>query len=110
MGQNSEQLVLRIILYDLNQITKETYGRVGDCRGYFAAVAGLRRRQVPMHLFFKRPVALLLFAALAFVLAARGMVPAMSKIDSDFPNYFTAAKIVADGENVERLYDDSWFQ
>jgi hypothetical protein len=63
-----------------------------------------------MHLFFKRPVALLLFVALAFVLAARGMVPAMSKIDSDFPNYFTAAKIVADGGNVERLYDDSWFQ
>jgi hypothetical protein len=63
-----------------------------------------------MHLFFKRPVALLLLVALAFVLAARGMVPAMSKIDSDFPNYFTAAKIVADGGNVERLYDDSWFQ
>jgi hypothetical protein len=63
-----------------------------------------------MHLFFKRPVALLLLVALTFVLAARGMVPAMSKIDSDFPNYFTAAKIVADGGNVERLYDDSWFQ
>jgi Glycosyltransferase family 87 len=62
-----------------------------------------------MHLF-KRPVALLLFVALAFVLASRGMVPAMSKIDSDFPNYFTAAKIVADGGDVERLYDDSWFQ
>src|SRR6202048_3099001 len=63
-----------------------------------------------MHLFIKRPVALVLFVALAFVLAARGMVPAMSKIDSDFPNYFTAAKIVADGGNVERLYDDSCFQ
>jgi hypothetical protein len=63
-----------------------------------------------MHLFFKRPVALLLFVALACVIASRGMVPAMSKIDSDFPNYFTAAKIVADGGNVERLYDDSWFQ
>ena len=63
-----------------------------------------------MHLFFKRPVALLLFVALAFVIASRGMVPAMSKIDSDFPNYFTAAKIVADGGDVERLYDNSWFQ
>jgi hypothetical protein len=72
--------------------------------------ARLRRRQVPMHLFFKRPVALLLFAALAFFLAARGMVPAMTKMDTDFPNYFTAAKIVADGGDVERLYDDSWFQ
>ncbi len=63
-----------------------------------------------MHLFFKRPVALLLFIALACVLAARGIVPAMSKIDTDFPNYFTAAKIVAEGGDVDRLYDSSWFQ
>jgi Glycosyltransferase family 87 len=63
-----------------------------------------------MHLFFKRPVALLLLAALAFVLAARGIVPALSKIDTDFPNYFTAAKIVADGGNTDRLYDNVWFQ
>ena len=34
----------------------------------------------------------------------------MTKVDSDFPGYFTAAKIVADGENVERLYDDGWFE
>jgi hypothetical protein len=63
-----------------------------------------------MHLFFNRPVAIFLFAALAFVLTVRGLVPAMSKIDSDFPGYFTAAKIVADGGDVERLYDNSWFQ
>ncbi len=63
-----------------------------------------------MHLLFNRTVAILLIAALAFVLTARGFVPAMSKIDSDFPGYFTAAKIVADGGDVERLYDNSWFQ
>jgi hypothetical protein len=66
--------------------------------------------QVPMHLPFKRPVALLLFVSLAFFLAARGIVPALSKIDTDFPNYFTAAKIVADGGNTDRLYDNGWFQ
>jgi hypothetical protein len=63
-----------------------------------------------MHLFLNRPVAILLFAALAFVITVRGLVPAMSKIDSDFPGYFTAAKIVADGGDVGRLYDNSWFQ
>jgi Glycosyltransferase family 87 len=63
-----------------------------------------------MRLFYNRSVAIVLFAALAAVLVARGIVPAMSKIDSDFPGYFTAAKIVADGEPVERLYDDAWFQ
>jgi hypothetical protein len=63
-----------------------------------------------MRLFYNRAVAIVLFAALAAVLIARGIVPAMSKIDSDFPGYFTAAKIVADGGPVEQLYDDAWFQ
>jgi hypothetical protein len=61
-------------------------------------------------LFLKRPAAILLFIALALVVVARGIVPALSKIDTDFPNYFTAAKIVADGGNADRLYDNSWFQ
>jgi len=63
-----------------------------------------------MYLLFKRPAALLLFVALTLVLAARGIVPALSKVDTDFPNYFTAAKIVADGANTDRLYDNGWFQ
>jgi hypothetical protein len=63
-----------------------------------------------MQLFLKRPAAILLCAALTLLFVALGVVPAMSRIDTDFPNYFTAAKIVADGGNVDRLYDDSWFQ
>jgi Glycosyltransferase family 87 len=63
-----------------------------------------------MQLFIKRSAAILLLAALVFVLVARGVVPAMSKIDTDFPNYFTAAKIVSDGGSVDRLYDTVWFQ
>jgi hypothetical protein len=63
-----------------------------------------------MYLLFKRPAALLLFVALTLVLAARGVVPALSKVDTDFPNYFTAAKIMADGGDTDRLYDNGWFQ
>ena len=63
-----------------------------------------------MYLLFKRPVALLLLVALTVILVARGIVPALSKVDTDFPNYFTAAKIVADGGNTDRLYDNGWFQ
>jgi hypothetical protein len=63
-----------------------------------------------MELFFKRPVAILLFIPLVLVLVARGIVPALSKMDTDFPNYFTAAKIVADGGDTDRLYDNLWFQ
>src|SRR5271170_1697210 len=73
-------------------------------------VIRLRIGQVAMELFFKRPVSTLLFIALVLVLVARGIVPALSKIDTDFPNYFTAAKIVADGGATDRLYDNLWFQ
>src|SRR5580700_2000807 len=66
--------------------------------------------QVPMYLLLRRPAAMLLFVALTLVLVARGIVPAVSKVDTDFPNYFTAAKIVADGGNTGRLYDNGWFQ
>ena len=61
-------------------------------------------------LLFKQPAAILLLAALTLVLFARGIVPGTSRMDTDFPNYLTAARIVADGGQVERLYDNSWFQ
>jgi hypothetical protein len=50
---------------------------------------------------------LIAYTALVF---SRGIVPALSRIDTDFPNYFTAAKLVASGGGVDRLYDDSWFR
>jgi Glycosyltransferase family 87 len=63
-----------------------------------------------MCLLLRRPAALLILVALMLVLAVRGILPALSKVDTDFPNYFTAAKIVADGGNTDRLYDNGWFQ
>src|SRR6202035_5146217 len=32
------------------------------------------------------------------------------RVDTDFPNYLTAARIVADGGPAARLYDNAWFQ
>lgn len=63
-----------------------------------------------MNLFLSRPATILMLIGLAALVFLRGIVPALSKIDSDFPGYFIAAKIVADGRDAERLYDDSWFQ
>src|SRR5580704_9288868 len=63
-----------------------------------------------MQHFARRPAAILLLIALATFLLLRGIVPALSKIQSDFPDYLTAAKIVADGGEVGRLYDNVWFQ
>jgi hypothetical protein len=54
--------------------------------------------------------AVLLVMALATNVIVRGIVPASTRITSDFPNYFTAAKVVADRGNAERLYDLPWFQ
>jgi len=63
-----------------------------------------------MHAFPKRLAAIILLTALVVRVIARGIVPAMTDITSDFPSYFTAAKIVLDGGSVERLYEIPWFQ
>jgi Glycosyltransferase family 87 len=59
---------------------------------------------------WKTLAATLLCAGLGLLLWVRGIAPAVSTIDTDFPNYLTAARIVADGGPAERLYDDAWFQ
>ena len=52
----------------------------------------------------------LALASLTFFVLVRGIVPAMSGIENDFPGYYTAAKIAADGGQARRLYDDAWFR
>jgi hypothetical protein len=47
---------------------------------------------------------------LGLFLIARGVLPAWQKIDTDFPNYYTAGRIALERTGVERLYDDTWFQ
>jgi len=63
-----------------------------------------------MYASLRRPAAIVLLLALVALLIVRGIVPALSRLDSDFPSYFTAAKIVADGGDAQRLYDIPWFQ
>jgi hypothetical protein len=46
---------------------------------------------------------------LAFFLYS-GLLPALTRLDSDFPNYYTASRLVLQGSDVSRLYDDRWFQ
>ena len=64
-----------------------------------------------MPVFPNRVVAVLLLTALSANVLVRGIAPATTRITSDFPSYFTAARVVvADRGNVERLYDIPWFQ
>jgi len=58
----------------------------------------------------KQLAAIVLLIALAGLVLVRGIVPALSRIDTDFPNYYTAARIVIEGGSTQRLYDDAWFQ
>jgi hypothetical protein len=51
-----------------------------------------------------------LLVILSTLVVIRGLIPAFTRIDSDFPNYYTAARIVVDGRALNRLYDDDWFQ
>ena len=51
-----------------------------------------------------------LLVAGSFLLLYFGIVPAFSRIDSDFPNYYTSARLVIEGGNLTNLYDDAWFQ
>jgi hypothetical protein len=63
-----------------------------------------------LQVFGGRGTAALLVIVLTMMIFAKGVLPAMSTLNTDFPNYFTAAKIVADGGPADRLYDNSWFQ
>jgi hypothetical protein len=57
-----------------------------------------------------RSAKLVLLAMLTALVCVRGIVPALKAIENDFPGYFTAARIVADGGDARRLYDTAWFR
>jgi hypothetical protein len=63
-----------------------------------------------MDSFFGRAWTILLLAGLVAYILHKGIVPAMSEIDADFSGYFVSAKIVVDGLETQRLYDDDWFR
>ncbi len=60
---------------------------------------------------FKRPVqTFVLLIPLALFAIIKGVIPAFTQIQTDFPNYYIAGAIARTGVGVERLYDDAWFQ
>jgi hypothetical protein len=63
-----------------------------------------------MNSFFSRAWTTLLLLGLAAYLFQKGVVPAVTAIDADFPGYFISARIVVDGQDTRRLYDDDWFR
>jgi Glycosyltransferase family 87 len=66
--------------------------------------------RMPMNSFFGRTWTTLLLIGLTAYVFSKGVVPAMSEVTADFPGYFTSARIVIDGQETQRLYDDDWFR
>jgi len=52
----------------------------------------------------------LLLVGLVASLVLKGVIPAFTAITSDFPEYFTSAKSVRDGQDPVKLYDGTWFR
>jgi hypothetical protein len=63
-----------------------------------------------MNPFFGRRWTTALLIALVAYIIHKGLIPALSGIDADFAGYFTSARIVIDGQDTRRLYDDDWFR
>jgi hypothetical protein len=53
---------------------------------------------------------IVLFVALGMVHIWFGIIPAWTRIDTDFPNYYTSARLVIEGRDLSRIYDAGWFQ
>ncbi len=45
----------------------------------------------------------------AAVVIWRGVLPALSQVSSDFPNYYAASRLLIIGQIDHRIYDNAWF-
>jgi hypothetical protein len=57
-----------------------------------------------------RACKVLLLAGLVAYIFLRGVIPAVTAITNDFPEYFTSAKSVRDGWDAAKLYNGAWFR
>jgi hypothetical protein len=49
-------------------------------------------------------------AVLGVFIVWKGIIPALTTVDTDFPNYYTSSRLLLEGKDMSRLYDDQWFQ
>jgi len=60
--------------------------------------------------FWARQVEYLLLLVLLAGFVARGLIPAWRSLNTDFPNYYLAARLYRQGYPLDRVYDWVWFQ
>ena len=56
------------------------------------------------------PAEYLLLTALVVLFIVRGFLPAWQSLNTDFRNYYVAARLYRDGSSLLRVYDFTWFQ
>jgi hypothetical protein len=79
-------------------------------QGSGALVRPVEIPQVARHADWKAWVERVLMALLVLLFLVRGFIPAWGHLDSDFANYYLAARLYHEGYPVERVYDWMWFQ
>lgn len=55
-------------------------------------------------------LSIFLLAILSLFHLYYGVIPAWTKINSDFPNYYVSSRLLLEGKDLENIYDDNWFQ
>lgn len=56
-------------------------------------------------LFVKR----MIIAISAVIIVWKGVIPGLTSVGSDFPNYWLSSKLFLDGESLVMFYDNDWF-
>src|SRR5271170_2741040 len=51
-----------------------------------------------------------LILPLAFLLLWKGVLPGWKSLNTDFPNYYVAARLIREHYSLDRIYDWIWFQ
>lgn len=63
-----------------------------------------------MPAWYKKFGGYLLLSFFSALLITKGILPAWQSVHSDFANYYVSAKLVADGVDLQNIYDNDWFQ
>lgn len=50
-----------------------------------------------------------LLIILTLFLLWRGIIPAWKEVSTDFPNYYTSSRLLLEGKDLKKNYDDNWF-
>jgi hypothetical protein len=58
----------------------------------------------------RRPAEVVIALVLAGIFIAYGFLPAWQSLNTDFGNYYLAARLFRQGDSLDRVYDWTWFQ